>query len=415
MVAAMNRGPFDLTGLAPALDVRSTLRAVGALTSSKSLHKLEVELSDTSTRRFGFQVIGESAGWDAFRGAGTIDVGNSGTTIRLTAGILAGSSTSAVLTGDRSIKRRPMGRVVEPLRAMGATIAFLEGDGCAPFRVDGGPLTGINHELAVASAQVKSALIFAGLRASGSTSITEPGPSRDHTERMLGHLGVQIDKQIDRLIVQPTDLQGPCSISVPGDMSSAAFFLVGAAISGGAVEVRDVGINPTRAGILDILRSFGAQVEVVDPHERCGEPVATVRVEAGDRRPVEVSGALTVSAIDELPLVAVLGAFAEGDTVVTDAAELRVKESDRVATIAAGLGALGVEVEPTPDGFVVHGRGGYGMAGAQVDAHGDHRIAMSLAVAASTLPEGETLINGWSAVDVSYPGFGEDLDALGVP
>jgi 3-phosphoshikimate 1-carboxyvinyltransferase len=279
--------------------------------------------------------------------------------------------------------------------------------------VRGGPLEGVDHELEVASAQVKSALLLAGLRATGTTSVREPWRSRDHTERLLRYLGVPIEESSDRLIVKSTDLQS-AEFVVPGDLSSAAFLLVAAAIvPGSSVSVHDVGVNPTRAGILQILGSFGAEVAVDDRRDECGEPVGTVTVRAGDRRPVRVEGGLTVASIDELPLVAVLGAMAEGETVVADAAELRVKESDRIGAMVEGFRAMGVDIEGTLDGFVVRGRGGR-FAGARIDPRGDHRIAMAFAVAGLAATEGETVVDDWGCVGVSYPEFERDLERLAV-
>lgn len=341
--------------------------------------------------------------------ARAIDIGNSGTTIRLLLGILAGSPVTATLTGDESIRRRPMGRVVEPLRRMGADIDGVDGGRYAPLSVRGRPLHGAKHELPVASAQVKSALLLAGISAGGETSVTEPARSRDHTERMLRYLGAPVTVSGNRSIIKSTKLQGARFV-VPGDISSAAFLLVAAAIlDGSSVRVAGVGVNPTRAGILEVLAGFGAELTISDEHEVCGEPVATVTVRPGDRRPLTVSGDLTVRCLDELPLVAVLGALAEGETVVADAAELRVKESDRIAAIEAALGAMGADIRSTPDGFVV--RGPARLRGAAVESMGDHRIAMAGAVAALAA-DGPTRIEGWDSVPVSYPGFERDLDRL---
>ena len=301
-------------------------------------------------------------------------------------------------------------RVVEPLRRMGAEIAGEGGGAYLPLRIQGGSLVGIDHLSPVASAQIKTCVMLAGLQASGTTSVGEPGPSRDHTERLLEYLGVPIERSPNRVVVKSTNIQNASSLSVPGDLSSAAFLLVGAAIlPGSEVTIEGVGLNSTRTGILDVLERFGAEVAVADREEVCGEPRGTVTVRAADRRPITIGGSEVVRTVDELPLAAVLGAFAEGDTVIGDAAELRVKESDRIATIASGLRAMGVAVETTPDGLVVRGTGR--VAGAEVDAAGDHRIAMALAVAALGA-EGPTHISGWESVAVSYPGFLEDLRVL---
>jgi 3-phosphoshikimate 1-carboxyvinyltransferase len=302
-----------------------------------------------------------------------------------------------------------MGRVVKPLQEMGAQISSQEGGEHAPLHVAGGPLSGRAHVLPVASAQVKSALLLAGLVADGETSVTEPAPSRDHTERLLRYLKVPVVSDRNQLIVKSTNIQN-ASVTIPGDISSAAFLLVAAALlPGSEIAIEKVGVNTTRTGILEILRMFGARVEISDLEEESGEPRGTVRIRAGDRKPLDVSGDLVVAALDELPLIAVLGSAAEGETVVRDAAELRVKESDRIAAIVDGLTLLGADIEGTPDGFLV--RGPTPLRGAAVNAAGDHRIAMALAVAALTA-EGETTISGWDSVGISYPGFELDLEHL---
>jgi 3-phosphoshikimate 1-carboxyvinyltransferase len=302
-----------------------------------------------------------------------------------------------------------MGRVVKPLQEMGAQIRGRDGGEHAPLVVTGGPLSGRTHVLPVASGQVKSALLFAGLLAKGETSVTEPSPSRDHTERLLRYLRVPVVSARNQLIVKSTNIQN-ASVTIPGDISSAAFLLVAAALlPGSEIAIEKVGVNPTRTGILEILRAFGAHVEIADLGEESGEPRGTVRIRAGDRRPLDVSGDLVVAALDELPLVAVLGSAAEGETVVRDASELRVKESDRIAAIVDGLARMGADIQGTPDGFVVHGP--VQLRGAAVDAAGDHRIAMALAIAALTA-EGETTITGWESVGISYPGFERDLEHL---
>lgn len=413
-VTGLAEGESSVGGLSPAADVRSTLAAMRHLgvEHRNGDHQAKVYLQGLrdSSRRLDREILVSSPGWGHLLSPEEpLDVGNSGTTIRLLMGILAGSRVTAELTGDASIRRRPMGRVIQPLRAMGAQVEGSDADHHAPISIRGTELHGADHVLPVASAQVKSALIFAGLRATGSTSIAEPAPSRDHTERMLSYLGVHLEKETDRLIVKSISIP-PATLVVPGDLSSAAFPLVAAAVLPDShVVVEGVGVNPTRAGILRILQSYGADLTIHDAREVCGEPTATVEVRAADRRPLEVSGEVTVAAIDELPLVGILGAFAEGETVVRDAGELRVKESDRVAAITEGLRRMGADIVPTPDGFVI--RGPSRLRGTSVDSAGDHRIAMALAVAALAA-EGETTITGWSSVAVSYPGFEHDLEAL---
>ena len=293
---------------------------------------------------------------------------------------------------------------------MGATIEGPDQGSHLPLQISGGDLHGIHHRSPVASAQIKTCLLLAGLQAAGETIVEEPAASRDHTERMLRYLQVPIEASPNRVIVKSINLQNATSLSVPGDLSSAAFLLVAAAIvPGSSVTVTDVGLNPTRSGILDVLRRFGAEVNISAEREVCGEPWGTVTVSARDRRPVSIDGAEIVRTVDELPLVAVLGAYGEGETVIADAGELRVKESDRITTTAEALGALGASVETTPDGLVVKGSGA--LSGGTVDSAGDHRIAMAFAVAglAAAAP---VEILGWDAVAVSYPRFLADLEEL---
>jgi 3-phosphoshikimate 1-carboxyvinyltransferase len=410
LVGAMGRGEMPIAGLSPADDVASSMDAARAVGVQILKSDSNVERWPPSTEALDFHVLLISNGIDSWTSPkGPVNVGNSGTTIRVLAGMIAGSFVGATLTGDDSIRRRPMARVVQPLRAMGAQIEGAAGGDRAPLSIQGAPLVGVDHTLEIASAQVKTALLLAGLRASGRTSIQEPTPSRDHTERLLRYMDVPIDVSGNRLIVKSTNIQN-APVQIPGDISSAAFLLVAAAILPGSdLTVPNVGLNPTRTGIAEILRAYGAEVEVRDVVETCGEPAGSVRVRAGDRRPLEVSGDLVVRSLDELPLVGVLGALAEGTTVVRDAAELRVKESDRVETVVRALSTMGAEAEGTPDGFIVHGTGR--LTGSEVDSAGDHRIAMAFAIAALAA-DGPSVVSGWDAVGVSYPGFEQVLDRL---
>jgi 3-phosphoshikimate 1-carboxyvinyltransferase len=332
-----------------------------------------------------------------------LDVGNSGTTIRLLAGVLAGQPFHSVLTGDASVRRRPMDRVAEPLRRMGARISGREGGRLAPLSIDGGDLQGVSYATPVASAQVKSAVLLAGLFARGETEVREPSLSRDHTERMLGAFGVAVHR--DRLAVR---VRGPAALNattvqVPGDLSSAAYFLVAAAlVPGSHVTVEGVGLNPTRTGILDILSQMGADVAVQDLREEAGEPVGSVGVRASGLRGTVIGGDLVPRAIDELPVAAVAACLAEGETVIRDAAELRVKESDRIEALARELGRLGARIEAQPDGLVIAGvsrlRGGHVASG------GDHRIAMALAVAGLRAEE-PVVIDDPDCIRTSFPEF----------
>lgn len=393
---AVAAGAARVGGLAPGGDVASTARALARLGA-------EVE-------RLGggeWRVSGERARWAS---PAPVDCGNSGTTARLLLGILASrAEPPTALTGDASLRARPMGRVVEPLRAAGAAIDPAEpgGDGRRlPLKVAGRPLAGVEHRLAVASAQVESALLLAGLAARGRTVVISPGASRDHTPRLLAAMGAEVAVEPlagggRRVSLSPGPVE-PIDLEVPGDLSSAAFLLaLAAALPGSEIVVEDVGLNPGRTGFLEILAAMGAEVEIeveaADP-----EPRGTVRVAAAGLVGVDVGPALVPRAIDELPLVAVLGAVAEGTTRVSGAAELKVKESDRIGAIAAGLGAMGAEVETTADGFSV--RGPARLSGAALDAAGDHRIGMALAVAA-LLARRPSELSGAEWIDVSWPGF----------
>ena len=340
-----------------------------------------------------------------------LDVGNSGTTIRLLAGILAGQPFHSVVTGDASIRRRPMDRVSTPLRLMGARITGREGGRLAPLAIDGGGLRGIACDTPVASAQIKSAVLLAGVFADGETTVREPAQSRDHTERMLAGFGVPVVR--DGLAVRlrgPATLRGT-ALRVPGDLSSAAFFLVAAAlVPGSELTVEDVGLNPTRTGVLDVLVQMGADVRVSGRREEGGEPLGVVTVRASRLRGTVVGGALIPRAIDELPAIALAACLADGETLIRDAAELRVKESDRIAALARGLGALGAKVEPRPDGLAIVGvprlRGG------TVTSGGDHRIAMALAVA-GLCAEAPVVIDDPACIQTSFPQFEEALHRAG--
>lgn len=334
---------------------------------------------------------------------GPLDMGNSGTSMRLMAGILAGQAFDTVLTGDASLTRRPMRRVTEPLARMGAWIDGTE-RGTAPLRIRGGQrLTGIDYPLPVASAQVKSCLLLAGLYAEGVTRITEPAPTRDHTERMLEGFGYPLAREGSRTVaVTGRGRLTGTEIDVPADISSAAFFLVGASIAPGSdLVLEHVGVNPTRTGAIDILRLMGADIEWLNPRLAGGEPVADLRVRHAPLHGIRIPAELVPLAIDEFPALFVAAACAEGETVLTGAAELRVKESDRIQVMADGLAALGIAAAPTPDGIVI--RGG-ALSGGTVDSHGDHRIAMSFAVAALRA-RGPIRIGDCANVNTSFPGF----------
>lgn len=341
-----------------------------------------------------------------------LDCGNSGTTMRLLAGVAAGLPFETTLTGDDSLRTRPMARVLEPLAAMGAAAAGANGGRTAPISLRG-PERGLRPfrgRLPVASAQVKSAVLLAALRAEGASTIEEPGPSRDHTERMLAAMGAEIEVDGPRITVRPGAALRPLDVAAPGDASAAAFWIAGAAIvPGSEMRIPDVGVNPRRTGAIDVLRAMGARISLENMRDSAGEPAADIRVAASELRGTRIDGDLIVRALDELPVIAVAAACAEGLTEIRDAAELRVKESDRIACTAAMLRALGVDVVEHEDGLDVFG-GGI-KRGGRVDSAGDHRMAMAAAIAAAAAPE-PVEIAGAGAVGISYPAFWRDLDAI---
>jgi 3-phosphoshikimate 1-carboxyvinyltransferase len=338
-----------------------------------------------------------------------LDLGNSGTAMRLLAGVLAGQKFSATLTGDESLTRRPMQRIIIPLSRMGADIGSR--DGRPPLEIRGNPnLEGIDYALPMASAQVKSAILLAGLYAHGKTSVTEPAVTRDHTERMLRAMGVPVDSREGRISLQGPAALKACGIEVPADLSSAAFVILAVLLADKAdIRIRDVGVNPTRTGVLDILTAMGASIKLENPRNMGEEPVADIRVRSSKLRGIEVDPALVSLAIDEFPVLFVAAAAAEGSTRFSGVGELRVKESDRIAAMAAGLRALGIRVEESEDGAIVHGGR---FAGGTVESFGDHRIAMSFAVA-GTAADGPVSVRDVAAVETSFPGFEACLSGIG--
>jgi 3-phosphoshikimate 1-carboxyvinyltransferase len=335
---------------------------------------------------------------------GELYLGNSGTSMRLLSGLLAGQAFDSVLTGDESLSGRPMKRVTRPLAAMGARVDTEEG-GTAPLRIHGGTrLRGMHYEMPMASAQVKSCVLLAGLYAQGRTCVTEPAPTRDHTERMLTGFGYAVEQDGRTVCVQGGGKLTATDIDVPADISSAAFFLVGASIAPGSeLLLQHVGINPTRTGIIDILHRMGAHIEVLNEQESGGEPVADLLVRHAPLKGIRIPEELVPLAIDEFPAIFIAAACAEGETILTGAGELRVKESDRIQVMADGLQALGVEARPTADGMVI--RGG-ALSGGRVNGHGDHRISMAFAMAALRAG-GEIVIDDCANVNTSFPGFVE--------
>ncbi|MCR4690993.1 MAG: 3-phosphoshikimate 1-carboxyvinyltransferase [Lachnospiraceae bacterium] len=340
----------------------------------------------------------------------TLYTGNSGTTTRLISGILAGQSFSSRLTGDASIEKRPMKRVIDPLTLMGAKIRSEKGNGCAPLCIEPAPLRGIEYHSPVASAQVKSALLLAGLYAEGNTTVVEPVLSRNHTELMLEMFGGTVESEGTRATVTPAPVLRGCDILVPGDISSAAYFIAAALIvPGSEVLIKNVGINPTRAGILEVAKMMGGDITLENEKSGPGEPCADLLVRSSSLKGCVIGGDLIPTLIDELPVIAVMAAFASGTTHIKDAAELKVKESDRIMSISENLKKMGADVIPTEDGMFIEG--GKALHGTVIDPYLDHRIAMSFAVA-SLMADGETTIENKSCVDISYPTFYNDLASL---
>jgi 3-phosphoshikimate 1-carboxyvinyltransferase len=419
LIGAMADGPTRITGYLDSADTRATLRAVAAVGADVR----EGEADD----RGGLFVEIEGVGLRGARSA-EIDVGNAGTLLRIMPGWLAGEPGGEWnFDGDESIRRRPVDRVAEPLRLMGADVDCRDGR-LPPLRVRGSPLHGIDYELPVASAQVKSCLLLAGLLADGETTIREPVPTRDHTERMLAAMGASLRREGDEITISPAERLEAGDVPVPGDFSSAAFFITAALlVPGSELSLREVGINRHRIGLLSILSRMGVvmggarrgrtagepipapAMSVHDIREPGPEPVVTLEVRHAALHGTAVTAEDVPGAIDELPLVALLGCFAEGETVVSGAAELRAKESDRIAGVVEGLAGLGADIDAREDGFAVRGTGG--LRGGVLDARGDHRLAMVGAVAGLASQEGVE-VRGFESVGVSYPQFERDLRAL---
>jgi 3-phosphoshikimate 1-carboxyvinyltransferase len=404
LLGALADGESRVRGFLRCGDCLATLACVRMLgvevdeTDSSSPSAASVDLVVAGRGRRGLAKPGEP-----------LHCARSGTTMRLLAGILAGQSFASVLTGDPQLLRRPMRRVVEPLRAAGADIE--DNGGRAPLTIRGRGLRGCDHDLAVASAQVKSALLLAGLNADGPTTVRQPGPARDHTERMLAAMGVEIATDGLAVTLRPSGSLAPLALEVPGDFSSAAYPLVAATlVHGSGVTLEAVGVNPTRTGLLDVLRAMGAQVVLANKQEQGNEPVADLAVTGGSLSGVEVGGETVVRMIDEFPILAVAATQARGTTIVRNAAELRVKETDRIATVVEELTKLGARIEGRAGGFVVQGPAR--LTGGVVNSHGDHRLAMALAVA-GLLANGEVVVEGAECIDDSFPGFAETMHALG--
>lgn len=401
MLGSLAEGVTHVTGFLNAEDAISTLEAFRAM---------------------GVHIEGPVNGEVTIHGVGKhglkapekpLYLGNSGTSMRLLSGLLAGQPFDSVLTGDKSLESRPMKRVTAPLAQMGADIET-QANGTAPLHIKGkgGKLQGIHYDMPIASAQVKSCLLLAGMYAEGSTSVTEPAPTRDHTERMLSGFGYPVQREGSTARINNQGKLTATQIDVPSDISSAAFFLVGASIAQDSdVTLKHVGINPTRTGVIDILRLMGANIEVMNEREVGGEPVADLRVRSASLKGINIPEELVPLAIDEFPVLFVAAACAEGQTVLTGAKELRVKESDRIQVMADGLQILGVDAQPTEDGMVVNGGGHIGTG--EVDSHGDHRIAMSFSIA-GLRSTGPITIRDCANVNTSFPEFKELATHLGL-
>jgi 3-phosphoshikimate 1-carboxyvinyltransferase len=395
LFGALSTGETRVTGLLDAEDVHSTRKAVEALGARVTAEGGEVVVRPPER-------LGEPGD--------VIDCGNSGTSLRLLTGVLSGIPGLSVLTGDASLRRRPVRRVIDPLRRMGANLSAREGDRLPPVVVRGGPLRGADHVFQIASAQVKSACLLAGLFAEGETSVTEPERSRDHTERMLRGMGVPVRTEGLTVRVGASRPRGG-RVDVPGDISSAAFFLCGAAaLPGSEVTVRGLGVNPTRTGLLEVLAAMGAGVTLAGEREVAGEPRADVTVRAAELRGTEIRGAVIPRLIDELPVVMVMATQARGRTVIRDAKELRVKESDRLAAMGETLAAAGARVEVFEDGCAIDGP--TALRGVTVRTRLDHRIAMSMAIAQLFTGGDEVVLDDVACVATSFPSFFDLLDSV---
>jgi len=396
LIAALASGTTRIRGANPGLDARAALGIVRQLGARV-----------TASVRDGILIRGGTL----LESDRVLDARNSGTALRLSTGLLCAQPFLSVLTGDPSLRRRPIARVIEPLRVLGADLTARQGDRLPPIVVRGRQLQGAAILTSVPSAQVKSAVLLAGIQAQGITSVREPSLTRDHTERMLPQFGVAVERDGTAVRVRGPVTPTPADLEVPGDFSAASFLLAAASIVRGSdVTLKGVGVNPTRTAFLDHLERVGSGLVRGNERLASGEPVADLRVRSGKIKGTRVAPEAVPRLIDELPLVAVLAAFAEGKTVVRGADELRVKESDRVATVTAGLRAIGVEVEEHPDGWTIHGKGGR-IRGGTVDAAGDHRIAMAFMVAGLAARDGVTVLGAESA-RVSDPGFLNRLRGL---
>ena len=397
MLGSLAEGTTEVTNFLKGADCLSTIRAFQAM-------GIDIEEKDDSLLIHGKGLDGLQAPKE------TLDMGNSGTTTRLLSGILAGQDFETTLTGDDSLKKRPMNRVITPLSQMGAKIESLPGNGCMPLHITGSRLDGIHYTTPVKSAQVKSAILLAGLYADGPTSVTEAALTRNHTELMLRYFGAEITTEGTTSTIQPRPHLVGQKVEVPGDISSAAYFIAAALlIPDSQILIRNVGINHSRDGILRAVHAMGGDIRLLNRRKDQAEPVADILVRSGSLKATVIGGDLIPALIDEIPVLAVLACFAEGTTVIKDAQELKVKESNRIDTVVSNLKAMGAHVEATEDGMIIEG--GHPLHGALIQSHLDHRIAMSFAIA-GLAADGETEIDHAECVDISYPRFYEDLKSL---
>lgn len=397
ILGSLAKGTTEITHFLQGEDCLSTISCFRQL-------GIEIENTPEVIRIHGKGLDGLSAP------SAILNCNNSGTTTRLLSGILCGQPFSSTITGDASIQKRPMKRIMDPLTKMGAKIRSIPDNGCAPLLIEGGPLRGIHYDSPIASAQVKSAILLAGLYAEGDTQVTEPYVSRNHSEIMLSSFGARLRCEGNTVTISPRPVLEGQNIKVPGDISSAAYWIAaGLLVPGSELLLKNVGINPTRDGILRVAQAMGASIKLLNIRKICGEETADLLVRYAPLKATEIGGALIPTLIDEIPILAVMAAFAEGTTVIRDAAELKVKESNRIQVIADNLSAMGCPITTTDDGLII--RGGHPLKGAFIDPHGDHRIAMSFTIA-SLLAQGETTILNRECAAVSYPDFYRELERL---
>lgn len=397
MIGAISEGTTEVTNFLQGADCLSTISC---------FQKMGIEIENTPEKItiHGKGLHGLSAPTEI------LDCGNSGTTTRLISGILSGQDFSSTLTGDTSIQKRPMLRIMKPLREMGANIRSIKDNNCAPLEIKGSILQGISYQSPIASAQVKSAILLAGLYANGTTSVTEPYVSRNHSEIMLSHFGAKLEIKDTTVTIHPNPVLTGQKVEVPGDISSAAYFIAaGLLVPGSKLLLKNVGINPTRDGILRVAKEMGGNIDILNERTACGELVADLLVSYSALHGITIGGEIIPTLIDEIPIIAIMAAFAEGTTIIKDAAELKVKESDRIAVMVDNLTAMGCDIEATDDGMIIHG--GKPLHGATIETKKDHRIAMSFAIA-DLMAEGTTTLLDKDCVDISFPTFYQILEEL---